>query len=634
MLTNKKTGYHWSSDPGFNLVENGNASKAGEWVKDDPVAELCVLNGLEVSRRIDTGENGFKVDSRIYNRGPQQSGKISSFGPIDFVIPGERVFDTVSIDRRNFVLNRKRLEGHFSIAAGHWNDIKDAGLLILEDVSAHEYLFIGVCWEREWTLSVERVPEGTRVWMGLDRFSAIMEPGGSIEVPTVFFGTADGALDDAFNKLHRCLKELVLLPQPPDFPWAFYDIWSMDAEGVEEALLAEAGFAQSIGVELLYYDAAWWAFSSVAKDGWGRGIGSYDDDRRKFPDGLRAFSDAVHKHGMKFGLWVDPTIIDRLWADNGQIPEKWLIREGGEYVVKSYGGHWPDLFQLCTGCPEAVEYIIEKLTGIVERFNLDYIKWDDSAFALPHCTRDDHGHQAGNGNYSACGGKYKIWAALIERFPDLILEECGGPARLDYGLAPYARANWLSDHTTPSLRARMNVEASSYLFPGSFCLTQIFRDDEYIATEDPSLLDTYMRSRMMGGLGMGTYRGTLEERVSLFPQPAIDAIKRNITDYKAIRHLLKQDIYRLSLIAEKQWQAVEYVSYDGEEAVVFAFRNFCEDPCFCIKPRGLREGAVYNVKSFAKKTSVVMDGSELMRNGINVELTACDYSEMLYFWVP
>ncbi len=34
------------------------------------------------------------------------------------------------------------------------------------------------------------------------------------------------------------------------------------------------------------------------------------EDRRKFPQGLRHLADTVHGLGMKFGLWVEPEMVN------------------------------------------------------------------------------------------------------------------------------------------------------------------------------------------------------------------------------------------------------------------------------------------------------------------------------------
>src|ERR1019366_3511317 len=108
------------------------------------------------------------------------------------------------------------------------------------------------------------------------------------------------------------LQDHLLAPPLPGSPFVCYDIWSTEGTDVEERIIKEAAFAaKKLGVEVFYHDASWYRDSDVSnQERWGVGLGSYDEDKRKFPHGLRHLSDVVHGLGMKFGLWVCPEMVD------------------------------------------------------------------------------------------------------------------------------------------------------------------------------------------------------------------------------------------------------------------------------------------------------------------------------------
>ena len=152
--------------------------------------------------------------------------------------------------------------------------------------------------------------KGCRLSAGLRRAcTQDLEPGQALESPHVFLGIAAGDLDDAANVTADYLQRCVLSPKPRDFPYVCYDIWSTESENVESRILAEARFAaKQLGVEVFYQDAAWYRDSDVSnKERWGIGLGSYSEDRRTLPRGLRHLSDAVRGLGMRFGLWAQAT---------------------------------------------------------------------------------------------------------------------------------------------------------------------------------------------------------------------------------------------------------------------------------------------------------------------------------------
>ena len=112
--------------------------------------------------------------------------------------------------------------------------------------------------------------------------------------------------------------------------WTAYDIWSTDSECVEDIILEELDFAAELGIEVFYIDAAWWAGSSIKGQGaWGWDLEITRKIPRKFPNGLKYISDRVHKKGQKFGLWVDPMIIDEQWLTSRKIPDRWLVKQDG-----------------------------------------------------------------------------------------------------------------------------------------------------------------------------------------------------------------------------------------------------------------------------------------------------------------
>ncbi|MBI4552309.1 MAG: alpha-galactosidase, partial [Candidatus Latescibacteria bacterium] len=257
---------------------------------------------------------------------------------------------------------------------------------------------------------------------------------------------------------------------------------------------------------------------------------------------------------------------------------------------------------------------------------------DDSGFPGPVCNRSDHGHAEHEGALAALMGKYDIWRVLHERYPDLVLENCGYPARLDYGLARYARAHWLSDDTTNALRCRQSQIHGSYVMPSAYNAAWVVKSDELDETA-PDLLDSLIRSRMIGLFGMGTLLGTLPERVSLYPQAAREALKRNIAQYKQYRHLLHEDVYHLLPPSTEsgQWDAIQFCTRDGSEAVLIVFRSTSPQAEQRLTLRGLSPDASYDVTGLNTGHSDRRPAVTLTTEGLTVSLPKPDTSEIYLF---
>lgn len=647
-FTNRQSGYDWSVVGGGAFGISVDACDERPWVAQDMrltevagdsrglVTKFTHPTGLEAVQTVQCfdGFSTLRFQCSVTCKEGGSASCVTDLSPLRFRVRKAEGLRVHTIRRDQYRLETTVVGNEpFVIHGGRWNRPEHAGWLVLEDMQAKECLLIGIEWERDWELALTPVDSGLEVIFRLLGYRRDLEAGEALKSPRLFVSLSTGDLDDAANRSRQFLSAHVFPKKLKDFPWVSYDIWSTDHEGVEESLIGEMDFAADLGVDVFYVDASWWVGSSVLGTGaWGLGLGSYEEDRRKFPSGLRSLSDRAHRLGLRFGLWVDPMIIDVGHVDRGLVPSYWLVQENGVDSELRIGvPDWPPVKQLCTGSVDVQDYLIGKLSSIVERFALDWLKWDDSALALPCCTRTDHGHGAQDGNLEALKGKYRICAALLERFPNLVIEQCGYPARLDYGLASYVRSNWLSDASTPSVHVRNNMEIACYIYPASYNAAWILRDDETRQENDRMTVDSIVRSRMMGLFGLGTLTGQLSERISLLPQSLLDGIKRNVIHYKNFRNLLSQNTWHLSSYNREpdDWQAMEFSAWDGGQAVALLFRGDSGLGSYTLKPRGLDPDATFTVECFDARVVRSESGRSLMEVGIPVYLERMEASEIV-----
>lgn len=566
---------------------------------------------------------------RLRNSGEAPLRNLSRFDPLSVPLPTrERPYQAHWVTRNSYALHQAEVRDKLTVDGGNWNGPNAAGWLALQDQARDEFLIAGIEWERHWAFDLQKEDNGRslRLSVGLRRAcTQDLLPGASLESPHVFLGLAKGGLDDAANTTHDYLLAHVLPPLPAGFPFVCYDIWSTEQEDVERRILDEARFAaERLGVEVFYHDASWYRDSDVTnKERWGVGLGSYTEDRRKLPGGLRHLSDVVHGHGMKFGLWVCPEMVDATVGEREGIPNEWMTTSSGRFNEQKING-WNPMKMLCIGSPAVEEHLKKNLLRISEEFKLDWLKWDASG--LPGldvvCDRTDHGHQAGNGSQAAVTGKYLILEAIRQKYPALILEQCSYGTRLDYGMSRHgALVNWLSDSTAPSSHVRDNVMAAAYVLPSSHNMTWVMRDAEVSKPQSPAFLDSLFRSRMMGSFGFGTLHGSLSECVSLYPPRVIDAAVRNVKAYKTYRHLLAEHAYHLTPWGKTNfWQSMQFAARDRREAVAFFFRNGAPETQNRFKLRGLEEQIEYEVMSLNGGVTEWVRGDRLMRSGLEVTL--------------
>ena len=262
----------------------------------------------------------------------------------------------------------------------------------------------------------------------------------------------------------------------------------------------------------------------------------------------------------------------------------------------------------------------------VERYDLDWVKYDNSGVTGNVCNRTDHGHQATDGALAALQGQYEIWKYLHQRFPKLMLEDCGS---LDYGLARMATSHWASGDPNSAEGVRRSEIDASYVFPAAHFGAFVLGDE---GAKDPAALDAVIRSRMIVGTWtFATYDGRLSERVSLFPPNLKAAWKRNIRIFKQYRHLLREDVYHLlpSSTKPQEWDAIEFCKRDGSEAVVLAFRSQSPEAEKVLPLRGLTADAAYDVRNYDSGQVRVATGKELAA-GMKVNLPVADTSSIVH----
>ncbi|MEO6434913.1 MAG: alpha-galactosidase [Tepidisphaeraceae bacterium] len=591
-------------------------------------------DGLQIdwSAKSIAGSSVLEFDAALTNPGEASITGVTSFGPLSLRIRGDAgSLKLHSLSRAAYRLKTTDLGDAFTLRGGGWNAPDSVGWLAIENPEKSEILFVGIQWESAWEITLVKENENWLLSCALAMPGRSIMPNETLQSPRVFLGVSSGDLDDSLREFHDYLRRNVFPPPLPNFPWVTYDIWGTDAAGVEEGIISEIAFAKELGVELFYTDAGWYEGSARNGSGdWFTGVGNWGkEDRVKFPNGLLNISKKVHQAGMKFGLWFAPQVVDSHLV-GALIPRAWVSQRDGVDVQLDLKNGWSPITQICLGDPAVVEYLKMVMSEAVSRYELDWLKWDNSGLPGPVCNRADHGHQGVDGALAALRGQYTIYEHLHKRFPQLVLENCGAPSRLDYALARYARANWLSDDTGVALNCRQSQIHGSYAFPATHNTAWIVKSAEIAEQKDPDLLDTLVRSRMIGLFGMGTLSGKLDERVSLYSPEMQSALKRNIAAYKTYRHLLDEDVYHVvpPSTAVDQWDAVAFCKRDGTQAALLVFRNGSPEASRVIKMRGLLRDRHYTVKSSNTGDVQRVPGATLLSEGLVLTLPKPDASDI------
>jgi alpha-galactosidase len=352
--------------------------------------------------------------------------------------------------------------------------------------------------------------------------------------------------------------------------------------------------AAAIGTELFVLDAGWYA--GAGAEGifdFHSGLGRWQPDPDRFPQGLGALSDYAHELGMRFGIWVEPERMDRDVVDEEGADSTWLATSGGRHVSERTG-------QIC-------------LTAFIDAVHPDYLKWDNNAWL--NCDREGHGHGATDGNYAHVNALYGLLGDLRARYPDLLIENVsGGGNRLDFGMLRYTDVGWMDDRSAPAAHVRHNIQGLSAAFPPAYLFAFVTTQDDAERLTSYQDLASIFRSRMMGALGMS------------FPFPGLaveEAIPQQIDTYKRLRAIVG-DATGVLLSDQARhgggpaWDAFQAVTFDASSVVLYAFQSIADSSTLRLTPAALEPDATYQVESIDFGDLGAATGHDLMLDGIDI----------------
>jgi alpha-galactosidase len=469
--------------------------------------------------------------------------------------------------------------------------------------------FGALAWSGNWRISVEQTPyKQVRVTGGFNTFDFAwpLKPGEQLATPAFYGGYAA----NGFGEASRLLHGLELSSIEPHGSAArarpvLYNSWEATEFNVNEAgQTALAQKAAKLGVELFVMDDGWFGKRNTDH----AGLGDWVVNPQKFPNGLAGLIKSVNALGMDFGLWVEPEMVN---------PDSDLYRAHPDWVMNFPGrprGELRNQLVLNLAREDVKEHIFEVLDKLATTYKFRYFKWDmNRIFSEPGWP------EMGADSQRELWVKYvwnyyEIMDRLRKNHPELEIESCsGGGGRIDLGVLRYVDEVWTSDNTEAFDRLQIQ-EGFSQAYAAKFMSAWV--------TDVPNAngRSTPLRYRflvaMQGALGVGS-------NLNKFTDDDTKLATQMVALYKRIRETVQfGSLYRLLSPRTNDTASNEYVSKDGKEAVVFAFRHsqqYNTDPP-TIHLQGLDRRGVYQLESWDGKMLETSSGAYLMENGIHVKL--------------
>jgi alpha-galactosidase len=472
--------------------------------------------------------------------------------------------------------------------------------------------FGALAWSGNWRIAVEQTPyKQVRVTGGLNTFdfAQVLKPGESFETPEFFAGYAGHGFGEASRLLHNLERaDIEPFGSKARVRPVLYNSWEATEFNVDEqGQRALADKAAKLGVELFVMDDGW--FGKRNKDN--AGLGDWTVNPAKFPNDLQPLIEHVNSLGMDFGLWVEPEMVN---------PDSDLYRAHPDWVMNFTGRPRSELRQqlvLNLARDDVREYVFGFLDKLATEYHLRYFKWDmNRIFAEPGWPEVAPDKQKELWRTYVLN-YYEIMRRLRAKHPNLEIESCsGGGGRIDLGVLRYVDEVWTSDNTEAFDRLRIQ-EGFSEAYAAKFMSAWVTDVPNMNGRSTP--LSYRFLVAMQGALGIGANLNKWSAQDAALATKMISLDKR-------IRGTVQMgDLYRLLLPSENDTSANQYVSKDGRESVVFAFRHSQEYNTAppTVHLAGLDPKAIYKLEAIDNKlmdTQSELSGAYLMENGLHLRL--------------
>ena len=455
--------------------------------------------------------------------------------------------------------------------------------------------------------------EDCRLVLGIhpQHFCWTLAPGEAFETPEAAFVCSPSGFGQMSRQFHRAIRDHLLRD-----PWKGRrkpilvnnweaTMWDFDADRLVK--IAEA--AAPLGVEMLVMDDGW--FDNRDDDY--RALGDWSVDERKLPGGLEALIPRVEALGMKFGIWIEPEMINedsRLYREH---PD-WTLSIPGRAQTRGRSQLVLDFSRR-----DVREHIYAAFQKVLSCGNVAYIKWDANRTLATVWSAQLPRERQGEVLHRYVLGVYEMLEWFRRDYPEVLIEGCaGGGGRFDAGMLFYTPQIWLSDNTDAMDRLRIQY-GSSFFYPVCTMGAHVSAVPNAGTCRSTSL-ETRGTVAMSGTFGyeMDLSETTPEEK---------EIICRQTAFFKEHYDLIQGgDYYRLTdPFQEGPFTAWEQISPDRREALVSLVYglNRAASPFRALRLKGLDPKALYQVNGRETRR-----GDVLMAAGWPLPMPTGDYQSL------
>ncbi|HEY3861593.1 MAG TPA: alpha-galactosidase [Verrucomicrobiae bacterium] len=460
-------------------------------------------------------------------------------------------------------------------------------------------------WSGSFRCAFENYGTAMRALCGVNPFDSAyhLEPNETFTTPVMLWVWSAHGLGEMSRKMHDWARDFGLRGGHK-IREVLLNNW--EATGFDFDFNRIAGLydpAKALGVELFLLDDGWFG-NKYPRVNDSAGLGDWEPNRQRLPNGLAPLAAEAVKRGLRFGIWMEPEMVNPKSELYDEHPD-WVIEQPKRKMELQRNQMTLDLTR-----PAVQDFEWNTIKTILDTPGITFAKWDCNRYLT----------QPGS-SWLAPDRQSHLWIdyvralyALMDKtekaFPNTELMLCsGGGGRADYGALKHFHEFWPSDNTDPVRRVEMQWDYS-YFFPSLALAGHV----------------THWGNRPMHfacSVAMSVRFGMDLDLVKLPPADK-EICAGAIRAYKQIRDVVQLgDLFRLESPHEGPRSALNYASQDRARAAVFVYqlRAATTQP---VHPQGLDPSRSYTIHEMnpAPGRAPIADegktltGEALMRDGI------------------
>lgn len=443
-------------------------------------------------------------------------------------------------------------------------------------------------WSANWQMHIYRdINRTVKVTGGISNFDCdlVLAGGESFETPVFTGGFVENGFGAANRQFHDYQRKTNKTQFTNQVMPVLYNAWSTFLFDVsEELILAQAEHFADLGVEMLVIDDGW--FKGRKRDT--AGLGDWVPDPEKFPNGLKPVVDHINSLGIRFGIWVEPEMVN---------PNSDLYREHPDWVMNYPTREREEKRHQLTlnlAREDVFEFTRNWLDQLLSSANIEHLKWDMNRFfsqaGWPEAETKDQKRI-----YIKYAQNFQRLLRFInEKYPHVLIENCAsGGLRGDLATTQWCSRINRSDNQDAIDVLQMHegfVKLNLTKMAGGGCH---FHHTPYWFNG---------RSESMKRMALTAFNGSLAIGYDLrrLSEEELAELKGYIAYYKKIRETVQLgDMYILHSAYDKESKCVayQYVSKDQTKSVILVYANNIgyRPTLSAIMPKGLSPDLTYSV---------------------------------------